>query len=217
MNENNRTSNRRSVLKSAAGLGTLTALPFTTGTAAAQSETGTGAEIQTTDRYGYQLTEDGQLTYAGADDSGYISDAVAGMNQAKANGKIDFAVEDDQIVTKPTGTSDSITTLSSCSGKDTYESSFSFQGTKYDFFFDHCTTNEIYDLLMVSAAISEIAAVISYALTAVPVAVANQCAAIIFYAAADIVSNNDEGEGIVVSFTIPYSGVGYIGGDIDPQ
>jgi len=80
---NNHSLTRRNVIRSVAGIGSLSTIPLA---ASATGAADSGERI----RY-YEIDDDGDLVYVGPDhgEDNYLSKAVSGFNEAKEEGKSD--------------------------------------------------------------------------------------------------------------------------------
>ncbi|QCS40814.1 hypothetical protein [Natrinema versiforme] len=83
---------RRSIIRSTAGIASLGGVSlFASGTGAATSSGTRG-------KYGYVITEDGDLAYNG--DKSYMAAAVEGLNKKHDKGEIEFSMENGTVMTK---------------------------------------------------------------------------------------------------------------------
>lgn len=201
---------RRNVLRSAVGLGSLgaTAL-FATGTVAAQSP-------QSGD-YGYEINKRGYLEYNGDQNKELIQQAVEGMNNAKEEGLINFAIKDGYVVTQQQQTLKNSQVLTGqqqtispnqvitpkCHGANSYNYNIQWNGVKHTIKLDYCNTLDIIDLLIEGAATAQVAAIIAALFEALPAAAVSECVAVIFAAGWQILANNNNGRGVEIIFFLP--------------
>ncbi|MFA9502941.1 hypothetical protein ACERIM_09160 [Natrinema sp. H-ect1] len=182
------------MLRSAASLGGIVSIPFVSETVAAKSD-------ETETKYGYEINDNGDLVYNGPKDSEHIEEAVEGMNEAKDEGKIEFAVEDERVVTKSTS---DVKIAENCPGEDDYWNSFDgFEGVRHYCLWDDCTTREIIDKMLAGAGASQIAAIITGVHGAIPAAAAAEIAAVLLAAGWQILDNNNNGEGVEFNILLP--------------
>lgn len=203
MVRNNHIRSRRNVIRTIAGIGSLSVIPL--------SASRTRAEKSEEETKYYTITDNGDISYIGPNsgDDNPLSNAVDGFNTAKDNGEIRFEEEDDMVKIIPidsdkfqTSSSD---TISSCKGKDDYENKLHWQGLRHIFWFDDCTCTELRNKLVAGAATSEVAAVIANAVPGVGqgAAVATACAGIFMGAGATLLTANNEGSGVKLWFHGP--------------
>ncbi len=184
-------------------------IPFASGTAAAQSDDTTNDD--------YKINESGFIEYNGSHDAEYIEESVAGMNEAKRKGKIDFEIRNNQAYLVNTESSTQSVTAMSCSGNQGFDSTFKLSGIEHKLEVDSCTTNDLIDALIAGAAAAQISAIISGAVGAVPVAAASQCAAVLLAAGWQILDNNAKGDGVEIIWLQKHTGGGFDRFGIDPQ
>ncbi|GAB7119433.1 hypothetical protein [Natrinema pallidum] len=201
---------RRNVIRSTAGLSSigLTSL-LASGTGAAASGT--------QGKYGYEIDDSGHLVYHGDDDT--ILDAVEGMNEAHDNGELDFAMENGVVMTQSQSqpVSGEMTTMS-CAGKNQHKEYFKAGSIRNKFWIDHCNCNDIIDMLSTGVEVGVLSTTISTIYGNIPAALASALATFLMRVSKSLISNNDEGKGIVVAITTSYMGDRYKdGGGIEPQ
>lgn len=199
-------STRRKVLRTTAGLGALSGVSlFATGVGS--------AEVTKTGSKGYAINEDGFIEYQGDSDEEHIQAAVEGMNEAKREGKIDFTIQDGNVVTRPQNRSE-FTPDDSCPGENGYSNSVQLNGVKHTIKIDHCLTNDVIDAMLAGAGVAQIAAILTGGPVNAPAFVISECAAVLLATGWQIVDNNAEGEGVQIVVFFP-NVIGVPG--IDPQ
>ncbi|OAQ52754.1 hypothetical protein HTG_10530 [Natrinema mahii] len=140
------------------------------------------------------------------------------MNKAHDDGELDFAMENGVVVTQSQSQfkSGEMTTMG-CAGKNKYKKSITGGGFRHKFWMDHCNCNDIIDMLSVGVELGVLSAAISAIYGNIPAAVASAVAIFLMRTAKALISNNDEGEGIVIGITMGFVGGGLKGGGIEPQ
>lgn len=161
------------------------------------------------------ITEDGFIEYDGPKDDPHIQSAVAGMNQAKREGKAEFVLEDGQVVAKST----TVGAMNHrCDGINSYSREININGIEHQFHPDSCKTQELVDLLIKGAAASQVAAILLGVTGNLAAAAAAECATVILGASHQMIKNNAEGEGVILYIPLPATPIGPIGSlDVDPQ
>ncbi|MDS0476257.1 hypothetical protein [Natrinema sp. 1APR25-10V2] len=202
----NHSPTRRNVIRSVAGIGSLSAFPLVA------SATG-AADSRERTKY-YEIDDDGDLVYIGPDHGGdnYLSKAVSGFNKAKGDGEIRFEEEDGRVTIVPVDSTESVSSFSSvtttaadCSGRDDYQTRLHWQGLRHIFWFDDCTTTEIRNKLVGGAVLSEVAAVVANFVPGIGqgAAAVAACAGILMGGGATLLTANNEGRGVKLWFHGP--------------
>ncbi|MDS0473686.1 hypothetical protein [Natrinema sp. 1APR25-10V2] len=209
----NRRLSRRNVIRSSAALSSLGLTSFlASGTGAARSRA-----RETQGKYGYGIDDSGHLVYYG-DTNGQIRATVEAINEKYDDGELDFAMENGVVVTQSQSEPESVViTAAGCAGKNKYKSYVTGDGMRHKLWIDHCNCNDIVDMLSIGVEVGVLAAAISAIYGNIPAAVASAVAIFLMRTAKAPISNNDEGEGIVVAVTTTYFGGNLKGGGLEPQ